>query len=110
MANTAARNGSDFLFLGRFPGAAAAAAAMLYNNGTSCRNLTDGGNNATGTGGGAAGVAVDARCEQDRVASGNFDGGDATPVIIAIVITALYSIVCVVGLVGNVLVMYVIIR
>ncbi|XP_067092035.1 mu-type opioid receptor isoform X2 [Osmerus mordax] len=35
---------------------------------------------------------------------------DTTPVIIAIVITALYSIVCVVGLVGNVLVMYVIIR
>ncbi|KAF7710220.1 hypothetical protein HF521_009092 [Silurus meridionalis] len=34
----------------------------------------------------------------------------STPVIIAIVITALYSIVCVVGLVGNVLVMYVIIR
>ncbi|XP_026856290.2 mu-type opioid receptor [Electrophorus electricus] len=34
----------------------------------------------------------------------------STPVIIAIIITALYSIVCVVGLVGNVLVMYVIIR
>ncbi|XP_052007260.1 delta-type opioid receptor-like [Xyrauchen texanus] len=35
---------------------------------------------------------------------------DKTPVIIAIIITTLYSIVCVVGLVGNVLVMYVIIR
>ncbi|XP_076831765.1 mu-type opioid receptor isoform X1 [Brachyhypopomus gauderio] len=34
----------------------------------------------------------------------------STPMIIAIIITALYSIVCVVGLVGNVLVMYVIIR
>uniref|UniRef100_A0A3B4EYZ7 Mu-type opioid receptor n=1 Tax=Pundamilia nyererei TaxID=303518 RepID=A0A3B4EYZ7_9CICH len=35
---------------------------------------------------------------------------DANPVIIAIAITALYSIVCVVGLVGNVLVMYIIVR
>ncbi|XP_036402279.1 mu-type opioid receptor [Megalops cyprinoides] len=35
---------------------------------------------------------------------------DATPVVIAIIITAVYSVVCVVGLVGNVLVMYVIIR
>uniref|UniRef100_W5NEE2 Mu-type opioid receptor n=2 Tax=Lepisosteus oculatus TaxID=7918 RepID=W5NEE2_LEPOC len=34
----------------------------------------------------------------------------STPMVIAIIITALYSIVCVVGLVGNVLVMYVIIR
>ncbi|XP_059373547.1 delta-type opioid receptor-like isoform X1 [Carassius carassius] len=34
----------------------------------------------------------------------------STPVIVAIIITALYSIVCVMGLVGNVLVMYVIIR
>ncbi|XP_050982614.1 mu-type opioid receptor isoform X2 [Labeo rohita] len=34
----------------------------------------------------------------------------STPVIVAIIITALYSIVCVVGLLGNVLVMYVIIR
>uniref|UniRef100_A0A672SQ51 Mu-type opioid receptor n=1 Tax=Sinocyclocheilus grahami TaxID=75366 RepID=A0A672SQ51_SINGR len=37
-------------------------------------------------------------------------GRPSTPVIVAIIITALYSIVCVVGLVGNVLVMYVIIR
>uniref|UniRef100_A0A3B1ICB0 Mu-type opioid receptor n=1 Tax=Astyanax mexicanus TaxID=7994 RepID=A0A3B1ICB0_ASTMX len=34
----------------------------------------------------------------------------STPVIIAIIITAVYSIVCALGLVGNVLVMYVIIR
>ncbi|XP_072534523.1 mu-type opioid receptor [Salminus brasiliensis] len=34
----------------------------------------------------------------------------STPVVIAIIITAVYSIVCVLGLVGNVLVMYVIIR
>ncbi|XP_053359025.1 mu-type opioid receptor [Clarias gariepinus] len=34
----------------------------------------------------------------------------STPVIIAIIITALYSVVCVMGLVGNVLVMYMIIR
>lgn len=37
-------------------------------------------------------------------------GKGSTPVLIAIIITAVYSIVCVVGLVGNVLVMYVIIR
>lgn len=73
---------------------------MLYNS-TFCRNLTAG-NNTSGV--------VDARCEQDRALTGNSDDGDTTPVIIAIVITALYSIVCVVGLVGNVLVMYVIIR
>uniref|UniRef100_A0A3B5R5R4 Mu-type opioid receptor n=2 Tax=Xiphophorus maculatus TaxID=8083 RepID=A0A3B5R5R4_XIPMA len=36
--------------------------------------------------------------------------GDANPVIIAIIITAVYSIVCMVGLVGNVLVMYIIVR
>ncbi|KAI1896562.1 hypothetical protein AGOR_G00096050 [Albula goreensis] len=38
------------------------------------------------------------------------DALGSTPVIIAIIITALYSVVCVVGLIGNVLVMYVIIR
>ncbi|XP_061089139.1 delta-type opioid receptor-like [Conger conger] len=38
------------------------------------------------------------------------DALDSTPLIIAILITALYSVVCVVGLIGNVLVMYVIIR
>ncbi|XP_077438334.1 mu-type opioid receptor isoform X2 [Vanacampus margaritifer] len=41
---------------------------------------------------------------------GDADYGDANPVIIAIVITAVYSIVSVVGLVGNVLVMYIIVR
>lgn len=35
---------------------------------------------------------------------------NATSILIAIVITALYSVVCVVGLLGNVLVMYGIIR
>jgi len=45
------------------------------------------------------------RC--DRTAE--LDKG-ATPVVVAIIITTLYSIVCVLGLVGNVLVMYVIIR
>ncbi|KAK2546464.1 hypothetical protein Q9966_000241 [Columba livia] len=33
-------------------------------------------------------------------------GKNATSILIAIVITALYSVVCVVGLLGNVLVMY----
>ncbi|CAL8369226.1 unnamed protein product [Gadus morhua 'NCC'] len=89
MENTV-RNSSDFVYLSRFSGP-----AMLFNS-TMCRNQTDGNNTS--------------RCEPDHAATGNFDGGDTTPVIIAIVITALYSIVCVVGLVGNVLVMYVIIR
>ncbi|KAM6956112.1 mu-type opioid receptor isoform 2-T2 [Aplochiton taeniatus] len=75
--------------------------AMLYNNSVCCRNFTDGGNNNT--------CLVDARCNQGGALPG-FAEDDTTPVIIAIVITALYSIVCVVGLVGNVLVMYVIIR
>ncbi|XP_039604176.1 mu-type opioid receptor [Polypterus senegalus] len=45
------------------------------------------------------------RCDRsDAVNKGS------TPMLVAIIITALYSIVCVVGLVGNVLVMYVIIR
>ncbi|CAL8254776.1 unnamed protein product [Lota lota] len=94
MENTA-RNSSEFVYLSRFSNP-----AMLYNS-TLCTNQTDS-NNTSGV--------VDARCEADHAPTGNFDGGDTTPVIIAIVITALYSIVCVVGLVGNVLVMYVIIR
>jgi hypothetical protein len=50
-------------------------------------------------------MSLDAKCERtDNLAK------DSTPVIIAIIITTLYSIVCVLGLVGNVLVMYVIIR
>nr|XP_057914981.1 mu-type opioid receptor [Doryrhamphus excisus] len=77
--------------------------AAFYNissvgGGTLCRNLT-GVSNAT-----------EARCESERALSGGPDDGDSNPVIIAIVITALYSIVCVVGLVGNVLVMYIIVR
>lgn len=35
---------------------------------------------------------------------------NATSILIAIVITALYSVVCVVGLLGNILVMYGIVR
>lgn len=35
---------------------------------------------------------------------------DTNSIIIAIIITALYSMICVVGLFGNVLVMYVIVR
>ncbi|XP_061824706.1 mu-type opioid receptor [Nerophis lumbriciformis] len=54
--------------------------------------------------------ATEARCEGERVRSGRPDDADSNPVMIAIVITALYSIVCVVGLVGNVLVMYIIVR
>ncbi|KAL2083704.1 hypothetical protein ACEWY4_021477 [Coilia grayii] len=49
--------------------------------------------------------ANNSRCDQTV----NQDKG-STPVLIAIIITAVYSIVCVVGVVGNVLVMYVIIR
>lgn len=62
----------------------------LYNDSSFCRNFTDGSNTTSGL-------------------TGRLDD-DANPVIIAIVITALYSIVCVVGLVGNVLVMYIIVR
>ncbi|XP_053731834.1 mu-type opioid receptor isoform X1 [Synchiropus splendidus] len=69
----------------------------LYGNGSMCRNFA-GGNNTT-----------EARCDGERGLTGSPDV-DTNPVIIAIVITALYSIVCVVGLVGNVLVMYIIVR
>lgn len=74
--------------------------SMLYNTSSLCRNFTDANN--------TAGFA-EARCVGDRGVTGTLDA-DANPVIIAIVITALYSIVCVVGLVGNVLVMYIIVR
>uniref|UniRef100_A0A3P9M5N6 Mu-type opioid receptor n=1 Tax=Oryzias latipes TaxID=8090 RepID=A0A3P9M5N6_ORYLA len=47
---------------------------------------------------------------RDRGLTGGLDEDDANPVIIAIIITALYSIVCMVGLVGNLLVMYIIVR
>uniref|UniRef100_A0AAV2JRG7 Uncharacterized protein n=1 Tax=Knipowitschia caucasica TaxID=637954 RepID=A0AAV2JRG7_KNICA len=59
-----------------------------------CHNFTDSSNNTTGA---------------DRRGHLSDLGNDTNPVIIAIVITALYSIVCVVGLVGNVLVMYIIV-
>lgn len=83
-----ARNGSDYR--GQL--------SVLYPNGsTFCQNLTDGGNTSSGF--------AETRCDAER---GLED--DANPVIIAIIITAVYSIVCVVGLVGNVLVMYIIVR
>uniref|UniRef100_A0A8C7WY71 Mu-type opioid receptor n=1 Tax=Oryzias sinensis TaxID=183150 RepID=A0A8C7WY71_9TELE len=47
---------------------------------------------------------------RDRGLTSGLDEDDANPVIIAIIITALYSIVCMVGLVGNLLVMYIIVR
>ena len=74
---------------------------VLYsnNNNSLCMNFANG-NNTTSF--------AEARCEGERVLPGMED--DTNPVIIAIVITALYSIVCVVGLVGNVLVMYIIVR
>lgn len=87
-----AGNRSDADYRGQLPG--------LYSNGSFCRNFTDGGN---GTG------VAEARCAGDGGLVGSLED-DANPVIIAIVITALYSIVCVVGLVGNVLVMYIIVR
>ncbi|XP_054655049.1 mu-type opioid receptor [Dunckerocampus dactyliophorus] len=90
-----AGNGSDADYGSHF--------AAFYNTssvggGSLCRNLT-GVSNIT-----------EARCESEGTLSGRPDDGDSNPVIIAIVITALYSIVCVVGLVGNVLVMYIIVR
>lgn len=79
--------------------------SALYNSSSFC-NFTDSGDNSTGF--------TDVRCGVGGVGGdsrliGRPDG-DANPIIIAIVITALYSIVCVVGLVGNVLVMYIIVR
>lgn len=77
--------------------------SALYN-GTLCLNVTDAGDNSSSFG--------YARCGgsgERRMMGGSLDP-DANPIIIAIIITALYSIVCVVGLVGNVLVMYIIVR
>ncbi|XP_036980462.1 mu-type opioid receptor isoform X1 [Acanthopagrus latus] len=72
--------------------------SALYNSSASfCGNFTDGGN---------ATSFAEARCDGDTGSPED----DTNPVIIAIVITALYSMVCVVGLVGNVLVMYIIVR
>uniref|UniRef100_A0A8C2ZTA3 Mu-type opioid receptor n=2 Tax=Cyclopterus lumpus TaxID=8103 RepID=A0A8C2ZTA3_CYCLU len=75
---------------------------VLHGNSSFCGNFTDNNNNNNTS-------FSEARCDGDRRMTGNPEG-DANPVIIAIVITALYSIVCVVGLVGNVLVMYIIVR
>lgn len=98
-----AGNGTDADYRSQLP--------VLYNNNINnnsmsssissfCRNFTDG-SNATGF--------AEARCDGDPGLTGSLED-DTNPVIIAIVITALYSIVCVVGLVGNVLVMYIIVR
>ncbi|TNN79518.1 Mu-type opioid receptor [Liparis tanakae] len=73
----------------------------LHGNTSFCGNFTDSNGNNTSI--------AEARCDGERGTTGSPEG-DANPVIIAIVITALYSIVCVVGLVGNVLVMYIIVR
>ncbi|KAK1905326.1 Mu-type opioid receptor [Dissostichus eleginoides] len=75
--------------------------SMLYNNSSFCGNFSSENNNTT------SGFA-EARCDGERGLTGRLED-DTNPVLIAIVITALYSIVCVVGLVGNVLVMYIIV-
>ncbi|KAM9364977.1 mu-type opioid receptor [Pholidichthys leucotaenia] len=84
-----AGNGSDAEHRGQLP---------IFGNASFCRNFTE--HNAT---------FAEARCDVDRPPTGAVDN-DANPVFIAIAITALYSIVCMVGLVGNVLVMYIIVR
>lgn len=83
-----ARNGSD---------SRGQLSVLYHNSSTFCHNLTEAANGSSGF--------AETRCAAER---GLED--DANPVIIAIIITALYSIVCVVGLVGNVLVMYIIVR
>lgn len=70
--------------------------SVLLNGSAYCLNLSD---NLTLL------DANNSRCDRQE----NQERG-STPVVIAIIITAVYSIVCVVGVVGNVLVMYVIIR
>ncbi|KAL6102063.1 oprm1 [Pungitius sinensis] len=74
---------------------------LRNDSGRFCGNFTDGHNHSAGF--------AEARCDADPGVFGVTED-DLNPVIIAIVITALYSIVCVVGLVGNVLVMYIIVR
>ncbi|KAF6716243.1 Mu-type opioid receptor [Oryzias melastigma] len=69
-------------------------AGNMSENSSFCRNFTDNGSSSC----------------RDRGLPGGLDEDDANPVIIAIIITALYSIVCMVGLVGNLLVMYIIVR
>ncbi|XP_072246862.1 mu-type opioid receptor isoform X2 [Leuresthes tenuis] len=83
-----AGNSSDADHRGQLP---------LFYNSSFCTNFTD---NASFAG---------ARCGDDRRLTGSLED-EANPVIIAIVITALYSIVCMVGLVGNVLIMFIIVR
>ncbi|XP_043916017.1 mu-type opioid receptor [Protopterus annectens] len=73
---------------------------LLYNN-----NLVCPGSNGSGGNLSAAEGNLSYLCNQQEATD-----KDTTSIVIAIIITALYSIVCVVGLVGNVLVMYVIIR
>nr|XP_020455476.1 delta-type opioid receptor-like [Monopterus albus] len=85
-------NGSDAVYRSQLP--------VLYNSSSFCENFAHSNNTTSFT---------EAPCNEDRGATGSLDD-DANPVIIAIVITTLYSIVCVVGLVGNVLVMYIIVR
>lgn len=74
---------------------------LRNDSGRFCGNFTDGHNVSAGF--------AEAQCDGNRGVTGIMEV-DANPVIIAIVITALYSLVCVVGLVGNVLVMYIIVR
>ncbi|XP_043110533.1 mu-type opioid receptor isoform X2 [Puntigrus tetrazona] len=81
-------NISDFLYALSNP--------AMSNSSVFCRNFSSSSGLVN-----ANGSRCDRTAELDK---------SATPVIVAIIITALYSIVCVVGLVGNVLVMYVIIR
>lgn len=69
----------------------------VFYNSSFCPNLTDNTSLAEMPCGGVRGLT--SRLDDD-----------ANPVIIAIVIIALYSVVCMVGLVGNVLVMYIIVR
>ncbi|XP_077351951.1 mu-type opioid receptor [Festucalex cinctus] len=76
--------------------------SAFYNGSTSGGLLCREGNASAGSNGSG--------CVAKRAPAGDADFGDANPVIIAIVITAVYSIVSVVGLVGNVLVMYIIVR
>ncbi|XP_049456879.1 mu-type opioid receptor [Epinephelus fuscoguttatus] len=85
-------NGSDANYGSQIP--------VIYTNSSFCGNFSDGNNTTSFT---------EAPCHRERGLTGIIED-DANPVIIAIVITALYSIVCVVGLVGNVLVMYIIVR
>ncbi|XP_028845387.1 mu-type opioid receptor [Denticeps clupeoides] len=86
MAST--ENGSDFLYQDYGP--------AMPNVSGFCRNFSG---NVT------LFDANSSRCDREESTNKG-----TTPVVIAIIITALYSIVCVVGVVGNVLVMYVIIR